>query len=251
MRPSAYDEVTAKDALVEDRDQVKVVFAGGNVFHLHVEGMGEDEHETVRGSNKAWERAEAIRLQLNPAYTPPEPDTGETTPAAPPAGDVESAGAVGPAAKPEPPTAPAAGGGKEPDAVRKVRYGAVEGRQSMVPVSVVLDILADHAGRVALLQGSDEARRLARRVRATDGRCAPIFLTKENIDDPKEMPQLYSGLHTLAAAINLDMDKVPVVILPSGRVREVQGMISSMMRANLSNDSDAEGDELMYRAYND
>lgn len=249
MRPSVYDEVTAKDAVVEDRDQVKVVFAGGNVFHLHVEGV--DTFETVRGSNKAWERAETIRKDLNPKYQPPAPPE-ETPPDVPAATGTGGDGAPrAPVAKPETPKPSGGGAGAEPDVEKRMMFGDVEGRSRMVPVNVVMDLLAEQAGRVALLQGSNEARRLSRRVRATDGRCAPIFLTKNDVDDKDEVPALFDGLHTLAAAINLDMPKVCVVILPSGRVREVQGMIVAMMRASLSNEDDAESDELMHRAYQD
>lgn len=251
MKPSVYDEVTTKDTVVEDHNQVKVVFAGGNVFHIFVEGM--DEHETKRGATKAWERAEAIRLDLNPAYVPPAPPAGE-----PPVSEEAKASdaAAKPTAKakaenkPKAPAAPAAVAGAAPKGPQKYMIGDVIGTTNMVPVPVVLDLLADQAGRVALLQGSDAARRLQRKVRATDGRCAPIFLTKQDIDDKDEKPALFSGLDTLAAAMNVDMPKICVVILPSDKARSVQGMIAAMSTASMASDGD-DSEEMIRRAYSD
>lgn len=248
-KPSMYNRADLeKGEVVEDRDQVKVSFAGGNSWHIQVEGV--DEHESVRGSTKAWERAEKLRKELNSDYAGPPPEADETSGA--------SEGGDTPA-EPEAEAKPAAakpakskkGKGAEPDGDKNVMIGHVKGVQRMVSVSVVEELLADQASRVALLRGSDETRRLQRRVRATDGRCAPIFLTRVNIEDAEEEPKLFDGLYTLAAAINLDMEEVAVVMLPSGSVNEVQGQIAAMMRSNLSQPEVEEGEELFYKAGRD
>jgi hypothetical protein len=266
MRPSAYDEVPAADTVVEHRDQVKVTFKGGNVFHIQVDGV-DDAHEMRRGGKGAWTRAEALRKELNPNYAGPpqapadETATGETGASAgsnedaaqaadksePPAGESTSGTAPAQPVVETPPEAPAPPEPKadepkaeepEPDVVKEYRVGDVVGVTRMVPTDVVMDMLGGNAGRVALLQGSDEARRLSRRVRATDGRCAPIFFTRVNVGDSAEVPALYDGLY---------MPRVPVVILPSGEVGRVQGHVAALMRANLS--AEADDDEMVFRAF--
>lgn len=263
MRPSTYDDIPAADTVVEDRDQVKVTFKGGNVFWLEVEGA--DNHELKRGAKAAWERAEKLRKELNDEYAgPPAAPTDETAPPAPSdedegegeGGDQSPPDKSEPETKPDEPKAspPEAPKAQPPEAAapqvdKEYRVGDVVGVQRMVPVDLVMDILGGEAGRVALLQGSDEARRLSRRVRATDGRCAPIFLTKQDLDDKEEVPALFDGLFTLAAAKNIGLDRVAVVILPAGKAGAVQGLISGLARANMSTDPD--DDEMVYRAHSD
>jgi hypothetical protein len=269
MKPSAYDEVPAADTVIEHRDQVKVTFKGGNVFHIQADGV--DAHEVRRGGNAAWDRAEKLRKELNPDYAgPPAAPTGETTTdgtgeSAEPDGASGDEPADNPEPKadegedkakdpapPEPPADPKpekADGAAEPEVDRVYRVGDVQGVLRMVPVDAVMDFLGGDAGRVALLQGSDEARRLSRRVRATDGRCAPIFFTKVDINDRDEPPALYDGLYTLACARNLGLERVAVVMLPSGKVGAIQASIAALMRASLS--ADADDDELEYRARHD
>lgn len=266
MRPSAYDEATAADTVVEHRDQVKVTFKGGNVFWIEADGA--DAHEMRRGVKGAWERAEKLRKELNPDYAgppvvnPPETTTGEkgesagsTDEAGKPADNGETAAKPEePAAPPAPPEAPKApeepkAATAAPDVEKVYRVGDVVGVLRMVPVDVVMDMLGGDAGRVALLQGSDEARRLSRRVRATDGRCAPIFFTKVDISDKNEEPALFDGLYTLACAMNLGLERIAVVLLPSGEVGAIQASIAGLMRASLSNDTD-DGDEMFFKANN-
>lgn len=250
MRPSAYDETLAKDTVVEDRDQVKVTFAGGNVFHIEAEGS--DVKEIRRGADAAWTRAENLRKELNPEYVSPlaaksdESTGGDKGPV--PATKPEVAPATPPKADAKGPDKPAPEAAK-PAAEKPYRVGSVVGVLRMVAVDLVMDMLGGDAGRVALLQGSDEARRLSRRVRATDGRCAPIFFTKVDISDKNEEPALFDGLYTLACAMNLGLERIAVVLLPSGEVGAIQASIAGLMRASLSNDTD-DGDEMFFKANN-
>lgn len=269
MGPSAYHAEMAKDSIVEDRDGVKVVFAGGNVFHLHVEDV--DTPEVRRGANKAWERAEAIRLQLNPAYVTPA-EKPETDPAAsegeetdgqesapqgddPPADKPPAPDAADPPADDPPPAEPEASDDAEDDAEEAelpatddgvISIGGCEAPLRLIPVDLVLGSLGESQGRVAGLQAQSETRRLHKRVRATDGRCAPIFFTKAPEGDDLHV---FGGLRTLAAAINLGMERVAVVILPADRATELQGLCVAMHVASLS--PTGEEDEMIYRAYND
>lgn len=296
MGPSAYHAELAKDQVVEDRDGVKVVFAGGNVFHLHVEGV--EAAEVRRGVNKAWERAEAIRKQLNPDYVTPEDPvdgqpaaseggetagepsakTGDEAPADnPPPSDADnpptdekpdgesSEGqqeqhAENPPTPDEPkqfdePEADPKEGDESEDGGEEVQQpatgdgtfsiGGIEAPLRLVPVSMVFDVLGASQGRVHALQQQAETRRLCRRVRATDGRCAPIFFTQAIGEDAIH---LFSGIRTLAAAMNLGMEAVAVVILPADKAQSVQGAITALHRAALSPTGDEE--EMLYRAHN-
>lgn len=250
--PSAYKGDLEKGQIVEDRDQVKVEFGGGNIFYIHPEGV--DAKETHRGAAKAYERAEAIRKELNSDYEAPKAEGGET--AAPPkeksSGAVKKKSPKSKKAKKAKKAGKAVGKAMESGQSRAIMFSGVDALLSMVPVNEVLDLLADQAGRVSLLQGSSEARRLARRVRATEGRCAPIFLTKLDINDEKEAPKLFDGLLTLAAALNLDMERIAVVTLPSGDAYSLQAHCVAMMNASLSREEDfGEDDQLRARVQNE
>ncbi len=231
MGPSAYHAELAKDQEIENRDGVRVVFVGGNSFHLFV---GDDpEPVKVRGVNKAYKRAEWHRSDLNPDYV--EPVEPEVKPAAPADDDT-------------PPWETDGADSKIPEAeAESVSYNGVEGRLALVDVSTVQQLLGDSQGRVDLLRGSGETRRLHSRVRATDGRCAPIVLTQ---GDAGEFPVLFDGLSTLAASLNLGMERVAVVIMPQDRVQDAQGVIAAMRVAALApvNKTDDEDEDLIYRA---
>jgi hypothetical protein len=300
MKPSAYSAELAKDQVVEDRDGVKVVFAGGNVFHLHVEDV--DTPETRRGANKAWERAEAIRKQLNPNYAgPPKADDPEEQPAASEGAETEGAPSDGepvdeapddnappsdadnppsddqptgepadgqepapetPAEEPAPeepsePSEPETDEGDEPEddgeEVQAPETGdedftiaGVTAPLRLIPIDLVMDLLGDSQSRVDAIQRMPETQRLHARVSATDGRCAPIFFTQA---DESDYPALFAGLPTLAAAINLGMEAVAVVIMPSDRAGEAQGAIAALTSTALA--PIGEDDELIYRAYSD
>ena len=249
MKPSVYDrDDLAKGEVLENRDQVTVTFGGGNVFHVQVDDV--DEHEVVRGADNAWQRAEALRKELNPGYETPLPATEETplTSRTAVAAEKKPAKKGKAGAKPVKSADAKAGEGVAPAKPREIVFGDVKGTMAMLPVDTVYDFLHVHAGRVAALQGGAEARRLARRVRATDGRCAPVFLTKNDVSDDDEVPALFDGLNTLACAINLDMKQIAVVILPSRDAQRAQGTIVEMMRSSLAPESFDDGEDLRIRA---
>lgn len=249
MRPSVYDSELEKDQVVEDRDQVKVVFGGGNVFYLHVTDV--DKPETVRGANKAWERAEAVRLNLNPQYQPPAaPDGGENT-------DQQASEKADDLPEDKPSTSTgdnadsggAQDGGDDAEQLDPVQetyvIAGVEGVMQLVDLNVLLDLVGDHS-RVTLLCANSETRRLQARVRATDGRCAPVFFSHR---EGEEEIHLFSGLRTIAAAMNAGMPKVAMVILPADEIGKAQGAIVSLEQSSYAAVGDEE--EMLYRAYND
>lgn len=233
MGPSAYHAELAKDQEIENRDGVRVVFAGGNVFHIYA---GDAEQPVVvRGANKAWKRAEWHRSDLNPDYVAPAEPKAEEPAAAPP-----------PAPTPASPAKADVKASKKPAKPEVFMVGGVEGVLSYVPLADLQTDLADWQGRIASLQGVDEVRRLQPRVRATDGRCAPIFFT----DDGDGGVHLFDGLSTIAAAMNAGIERVAVVIIPSDRAGEAQGVIANFKRAALAQSpADAEEEELIYRAH--
>lgn len=129
MGPSAYHARLAKDQLVEEREGVKVIFAGGSVFHLHVEGA--EKRIAVRGAKAAWDRAEAERKKLKPEYEA-KPFDEPSQPAEPVVTETEGAQAG------EGPAAPADNGTeantedaapKEPEAEAAIPPAEAEGEE--------------------------------------------------------------------------------------------------------------------------
>lgn len=252
MKPSTYSiDGMEKNTVLEDRDQVKAVFAGGNVVHLFVDGVAKPE--TVRGGNKAFARAEAIRLMLNPEYTSPqseaEPEKKVVAPEAPVA-EQPKANKAGPRAKAPAKAKSKASGevSKEPDIGSEVfEIGGVSGELTLMPLADVQALFPDFGERLALIRTTDLVQRLQQRVGATDGRCAPIFCSLSA--DEKDV-HLFSGLDTLAAAMNLGLDRVAVVVMPAGELGGIQGIIVAMTFAAASQDQ-TPGDDLIFRAHSD
>lgn len=278
MGPSAYHAKLAKDHVVEDRGGVKVVFAGGSVFHLYVDGA--DGRIAVRGAKAAWERSEAERAKLyseyvpipyeapseQPASTPAETEgvpsgEGQTAPAdnATDSSD-EGANEAQPEADPAIPPGEADGegdggdddeGSEDAEATRDEHVHVItlhggEFPVVMVSVDAVEAALGTLQGRLAGFIGDPRYRRLQDRVRATDGCCAPIFFV-EGSDE--EAPSFLAGLETLGAAKHLGMTEIAVVMLPPETAAESQGPIASLFNAANAAQSDSD-DEMAYRAYN-
>ncbi len=240
MKPSAYIiEGLSKDVVLEDRDRVRVEFIGGNVIRIYAEGAAAPE--TVRGGKKAWARAEELRKELNADYAgPPIPPEGDETKASD-----EEPPAPTPAAAKAPPSVKGGEGGKKPEnGPEKISIGGVEGVLELIPVADVAALLGGSLGRVDALQLSVDTRRLQHRVGATDGRCAPIFFGERDGE-----LLLFDGLSTFAAALNLGMDRVAVVIMPADEIGAAQGVVAAMRTKSLAKAGDEE--EMLYRAYND
>lgn len=250
MGPSAYHAKLSKDQLVEDREGVKVIFAGVNVFHVRV-GEAEKPFST-RGAKAAWERAEAERAKLNPEYLAIPYEKPEQ-PAAPIPAETEGEQLA------ETPVAPAdnventddEGEGGDAVATQDVSAKHVSlaiGSLPIVMMSVkdVRAMLGDYQGRLPEFIGNPTYRRLTERVRASDGCCAPVFFIS---DDEREEVQFFAGLETLGAAIHLGMKRIAVVFVPPEAVKEGQGPIVAMLNEANAASADSD-DEMVYRAYN-
>jgi hypothetical protein len=276
MGPSAYHATLTKDQLVEDRGGVKVIFAGGNVFHVRPEGV--EKPISVRGAKAAWERSEAERHKLDPQYQPiayekpfeaTPPEQAETegaqtgpSPAAPADNVDESEGEANtdPDDKPDAavPSADGAGAGEDGDddnfeggeaaqgePVQYVSFEAGKYPIHLVGVEAVTAALGEIQVRLPGFIGDPKLSRLVERVRATDGCCAPIFFTGEKMG---EEIQFFAGLETLGAAIHLGMEQIAVVIVPPEVARASQGPIAAMLAAaNAATGS--QDDDMVYRAY--
>lgn len=275
MGPSAYHAKLAKDQCVEDRDGVKVIFAGGSVFHLHVADL--DKHISVRGVMPAWERAEAERRRLNPDYVSP---TDDPTPAAPELEETEAVPSESDAATDNESDAnpveaasmedqtdeadiPPAESDDDADGDEKdeadegddePRGDTIEGgvelsgdaEAVMLPIGDVEALLGDFQERLVDFRGDRANRMLQKRVRATDGRCAPIFFTECPIS---EEVTLFAGLETIGAALDLGMAEVPVVILTPKQAQELQGSIAAAVNAACAKHDAEDDEELIWRAY--
>lgn len=158
---------------------------------------GEDAFDEVFG-DKAEDDSEA-------------PANEDEAPASEPAVDAE------PVAPNAAPSAPSAG-------PEKIRLGHVDGVLHRVPLEVVQSILGQPAlERVELLRSGGSTDGLQKRMRATDGRCAPMIFTS---DDPEKPPVLFSGLETLAAAIALGQREVSVVTIATHDAEAIQSWLS-------------------------
>lgn len=181
---------------------------------------GGDDADEIFGDNKGDDEQEPT---VDPAAAPVE------TPAADPA--------KGPA--PEPASDP------QPDAsaadVETVQFGSVVGTMRSIPLQVVQTAVGkpstDHAAAMRNAVVSD----LMKRMRDTDGRCAPMIFTHSG--NPEEPPKLFAGLETMAAAMALGDDRVFVVIIDAADAGRAQAAVAARMMAPKS----ADDDELMWR----
>lgn len=118
-----------------------------------------------------------------------------------------------------------------------------------VSVDVVLSLLGDGLkDRIAALRGKATPEKQAR-VRATDGRCAPVFFTIESSDEPVEgeAPELhlFDGLENIAVTQDIGSDHIFVVTIASGDAGALQSYLVARRRDEASHIS--EDDDLYMR----
>lgn len=141
-----------------------------------------------------------------PRYTAPAPDV----PDAPVAPEIVQEVETAPVAPSAPPT--------------RVRLGRVYGTLHRVPLEAVQALTAECGSRIVSLQGSPAIANLQKRMRATEGRCAPIVFTLAEGDTE---PKLFSGLESVAAAMNLGLELVFVVVIDAGDAGAAQSFLAS------------------------
>lgn len=95
----------------------------------------------------------------------------------------------------------------------RVRLGRIEGALHRVPLEVVQMLAAESRSRIETLLSSPSIADLQKRMRVSEGRCAPIFFTMGEDD---ERPFLFAGVEAIAAAINLGLTTVSVVTIAVG-----------------------------------
>lgn len=132
-------------------------------------------------------------------------------------------------AQPDPEPADSSGGPQE------VRMGQVAGLLHRVPTETVEAILGEPAlERVVHLRSSDTIHSLQSRMRVTDGRCAPMIFT----DGFDQAPVLFSGIESYAAAKNLGLSHISVVIIDPKDAGAVQSWITQQQAKPLNPDDD-------------
>lgn len=184
--------------------------------------------------------AEEPKVEQEPAPTEPE-----APPAEPPAEEEQPETAADSEASDEseePKVEQDTGDEAQPADVEMVELGGVQGRLTLVPFAVVLSLLDDQfMDRVERQRTLPSTLELQERVRATEGRCAPIILTNSE----KDGFAFFDGVATVAAAINLSLETVAVVIIEAGDAGAVQSHLVRMLHA--ARPEPSEDDEHLWR----
>lgn len=93
----------------------------------------------------------------------------------------------------------------------RIMLGLVEGQLYRVPIDVVQSLLGSEAhDRINVLRSNPTSiLALQDRMRATDGRCAPVFFTAP--DDATVAPTIFSGIESVAAGLELGLRHLAVI----------------------------------------
>ncbi len=110
-----------------------------------------------------------------------------------------------------------------------IRLGLVEGELHRMPLADVLVHLDAFQGRIALITETSAVLDLQKRMRATEGRCAPIYFST---DDDGELEHLVQGVEAVAAAIALPLSSVFVVKVAHGDVGALQSYLAAQQAGN-------------------
>ena len=183
-------------------------------------------------ADAAPETAPEVTLAEGPAEAPGGPEAPQAeAPAAPAPRAEEDA--------PAPPAPPESASAPEPSATRqKVRIGNVDGVLVRLPLTAVQEVLGERAhAKIAAIRANPAAiGDLQKRMRATDGRCAPVIFT---IDGDK--PSLFDGTKQIAAAMNIGLAAIDVVMIAAGDAGAVQSYL-----AQLANRKPPESEDDLY-----
>lgn len=140
---------------------------------------------------------------------------------------------VAPAPQPEPAVSS--------DGPKRIRLGQVEGLLGRVAIEAVQSILGEPAlERVELLRGSESIHDLQRRMRLSDGRCAPMIFT----ETAGEVPILFSGIDSYAAALNCGLRELSVITISPTDASAAQSWVSQQQAKPASAD-----DDLLHQVY--
>lgn len=115
-------------------------------------------------------------------------------------------------------------------APERVRLGVVEGTLFRVPVGVVEALLGQPTlDRIAVVRGhpSSAFLELQKRMRATNGCCAPAIFTAAG----EEAPVIFDGVDAIAAAMELGLTHISVVTVEPGDAGAVQSYLAQRRSA--------------------
>ncbi|WP_420136747.1 hypothetical protein [Sphingomonas sp.] len=118
-----------------------------------------------------------------------------------------------------------AGAAVSPESDNLVRLGHVEGVLHRIPISLVLDLAASSLERIRSLQGSLAVRDLNDKVLATEGRCAPVIFA---MSEDGKTPYLFSGIETIAAAMNVELDHLVVLVIAAADAGAAQSYLAQV-----------------------
>jgi hypothetical protein len=125
--------------------------------------------------------------------------------------------------------------------------GGVEGRLARVPVGLVQAIVGDELTKTAGGLRSAAVLDLMTQMRATDARCAPVYFTHDG--DPAKVPALFAGLDSLAAAMQLGLDELFVITIPSAEAPRLQSALILEKRARTKPATDEDSLLLQVKSY--
>jgi len=129
--------------------------------------------------------------------------------------------------------------------IEKVALGAVLGELAKLPIDVVLSHLDDgFKARVDALRGKSTPEMQAQ-MRATDGRCAPVFFTVD--PDDAGAFHMFGGFENIAAAQDIGADHVFVVTIAHEDAGALQTYLTAKRRDEASQVS--EEDDLYMRVH--
>lgn len=133
----------------------------------------------------------------------------------------------------EPAAAPAPSGGPE-----SVMMGMVPAKLLRMPLETVKKALIDdHVKRVEVVRTDRSIRDLQDRMRSTDGRCAPVIFTYDPEDKTKP-PALFAGIESVAAAMNLELPDISVLLVANADASNAQGYITAKLRERPTSNED-------------
>lgn len=165
---------------------------------------------------------------------PPEPLQAEPTQDEPAVPSEEASDPASADAEPEAETPPAVVETPS-DEPTELRLGQAIGLLHRMPLSEVQTHLEAFQGKIAALEFSPAVRDLQPRMRATEGRCAPIYFVG---DDDGEPEFLIHGVEAIAAAQGLGLETVSVVVIRHGDAGAVQSYLASQANTAPANPED-------------
>lgn len=111
-----------------------------------------------------------------------------------------------------------------------VKLGPVTGRIEKTAIGIVHGILgAEMRERIGVLQWHASVKSVEERLRASDGRATPVIFAAGRAEN--EPPSLISGVEAVAAALNLGVEHVFVIIVAAEDVGAVQSYLVETARA--------------------